>query len=320
MNQKLLDKFLNHQASEKEIQMLKDDPETADFMHLSEQAAALKYSGFKAQENWEVIDDHIKDNAGDRKKYSSHATDKNSVKRLFTLNQGANILWQVAAIFILALGTYFFFSPSNISLINPEGAHQSWTLPDGSQISLNAGSEANYDPESWDSDRTIELDGEAFFDVTKGSTFSVKTNSGVVTVLGTEFNVKVREGQFYVHCFEGLVKVQTSDTTLMLPAGNGMRLDHEQWQKDIVSLGARPDWINGESSFVNSALEAVFEELSRQYAVKITYSKEFTPEMKSERFNGSFTHEDLNIALRSVCEPFGLSFQRTNNQVSIFKN
>ena len=43
MNKKLLDKFLNHQASIQDIEALKSDPETAEFISLSEQATDLKY-------------------------------------------------------------------------------------------------------------------------------------------------------------------------------------------------------------------------------------------------------------------------------------
>jgi ferric-dicitrate binding protein FerR (iron transport regulator) len=316
MNQKLLDKFLNHQASEKEIQMLKDDPETADFISLSEQVADWKYPGFKAQENWRAILQHTQT----QQEESIDTTNKSHFGDIFKLNLTPSFYWRVAAILIIALSTYFFLSPNNTTLITPQGTHQIWNLPDGSQISLNAGSEAYYNQESWNSDRTLELDGEAFFDVTKGSTFSVKTNSGVVTVLGTEFNVKIREDQFSVHCFEGRVKVQTQDTTLMLPAGTGMRLNQGQLISDIVAIGAKPDWMSGESSFENTPLKAVLFELERQYAVNIDYPRGRSTESKPALFSGSFTHEDLSTALKSVCQPFGLSFELSNQNVRIFKD
>lgn len=316
MDQKLLDKFLNHQATDQDIQALKGDPETAALVALSQEVAGLNFEGYKERENWHAINNHIKN----KSEQSLKLQDNSFLGRLFRLSNTPEVIWRVAAVLIIALGTFYFLSPNNMNLVNPEGTHQSWTLPDGSEISLNAGSKANYDPESWNNNRLIELDGEAFFDVIKGSTFSVKTNTGVVTVLGTEFNVKVREGQFYVHCFEGLVKVQTSDTTLMLPAGSGMRLDRGLLQQDRVPIGAKPDWMSGESSFDNMPLPAVLEELGRQYAVNISYNRENSSLVESEKFSGSFTHEDLKIALKSVCQPFGLDFELANNRVRLFKN
>ncbi len=316
MNQKLLDKFLNHQASAEDIQTLKSDPETAAYMSLSEKVAGLKLDGFKSQENWSAIQHHI--HAQGEK--ANDAKNKSYFGGIFKLNLTPSVYWRVAAILIIAVSTYFFLSPNNTTLITPQGTHQIWNLPDGSQISLNAGSEANYHAASWDDNRLIDLDGEAFFDVLKGSTFSVKTSSGLVTVLGTEFNVKVRDDQFYVHCFEGLVKVQTQDTTLMLPAGSGMRLIQGQLLNDIVTIGAKPDWMSGESSFENTPLKAVLFELERQYAVNIDYHPGLLTENEPALFSGSFTHQDLSIALKSVCQPFGLSFELSDQNVRIFKN
>lgn len=316
MDQKLLDKFLNHQATDQDIQALQGDPEMAELVTLSKQVSGLKYKGFQPQENWRVIQNHIKE----KSHVSEKSGDSNIFERLFKLSPTPEVIWRVAAVFIIVLGTYFFLKPNNMALITPQGMHESWTLPDGSEISLNAGSKASYNPESWRDERVIDLDGEAFFDVTKGSTFRVKTSSGVVTVLGTEFNVKIREDQFYVHCFEGLVKVQMSDTTLMLPAGNGIRLYNGRIYQDIVTLGAKPDWMSGESSFDNIPLRAVFDELSRQYAVMIDYNQELSSIVETEMFSGSITHKDLNIALKTVCQPYGLRYEIAPNKVQIYKN
>jgi transmembrane sensor len=316
MDQKLLDKFLNHQATEQDIQSLKGDPETAELVTLSQQVTELKYKGFEQQKNWRVIQNHIKQKSS----ASEKSNDGNVLARLFKLSPAPEVIWRFAAVFVLALGTYFFLSPNNIDLVTPAGTHQIWTLPDGSEISLNAASKASYDPESWNKDRIIELEGEAFFDVTKGSTFSVNTSSGVITVLGTEFNVKVREHQFYVHCFEGLVKVQTADTLLMLSAGNGMRIEDGLLVQDRVTQGARPDWIRGESSFDDAPLTRVLDELARQYDITITYQGELASMIDSALFKGSFTHQDLQIALKSICHPFGLDFELTDGAVILRKN
>ena len=316
MDQKLLDKFLNHQATEQDIQALKGDPETAELVTLSQQVTEIKYKGFEQQKNWRVIQNHIKQKSSASEK--SH--DSNIFGRLFKLSPAPEVIWRVAAVFVLALGTYFFLSPNNIDLVTPAGTHQIWTLPDGSEISLNAASKASYDPESWNKDRIIELEGEAFFDVTKGSTFSVNTSSGVVTVLGTEFNVKVREHEFYVHCFEGLVKVQTADTLLMLSAGNGMRIEGGLLVQDRVPQGARPDWIRGESSFDDAPLTRVLDELARQYDITITYDGQLSPMFDSALFRGSFTHQDLQVALKSICHPFGLDFELADKKVILRKN
>ena len=45
----------------------------------------------------------------------------------------------------------------------------------------------------WKNERSVNLDGEGFFKVAKGSKFDVETSAGTVSVVGTQFNVKNRK-------------------------------------------------------------------------------------------------------------------------------
>jgi Fe2+-dicitrate sensor, membrane component len=65
-------------------------------------------------------------------------------------------------------------------------------------VNLNSSSQLSYSKNKWDSKREVTLNGEAFFKVSKGSTFDVITLNGKVSVLGTQFNVKQRENYFEV--------------------------------------------------------------------------------------------------------------------------
>ncbi|MDR1172126.1 MAG: FecR domain-containing protein [Bacteroidales bacterium] len=74
----------------------------------------------------------------------------------------------------------------------PLGAKSNVTLPDGSLVWLNAGSEITYSPGFGMESRDLQLTGEAFFDVKSDSTkpFNVHTSGITVKALGTRFNVK----------------------------------------------------------------------------------------------------------------------------------
>jgi len=90
------------------------------------------------------------------------------------------------------------------TLTTPKGGMYQITLPDGSRIWLNAGSTLTY-PSQFDSnERVVELEGEAYFDISEqwsvagGKSlralgekipFLVKTSTQTVEVLGTEFNI-----------------------------------------------------------------------------------------------------------------------------------
>lgn len=84
--------------------------------------------------------------------------------------------------------------PTTVALIDVpvvKDANQHLNLPDGSVIELRKGAEVKYS-DDFAQNRTIFLDGEAYFKVENkdGQTFTVKTNTITVTVLGTEFHMK----------------------------------------------------------------------------------------------------------------------------------
>jgi ferric-dicitrate binding protein FerR (iron transport regulator) len=113
------------------------------------------------------------------------------------------ILLRYAAVLVIGIGLTWFFTtqykpkpgiPTSefYKVIVAYGSKSTIELPDGSVVSLNSGSSLKY-PGSFASDnRTVILDGEAFFDVKKNTScpFLVKTKDITVRVLGTKFNVK----------------------------------------------------------------------------------------------------------------------------------
>jgi len=97
---------------------------------------------------------------------------------------------------------------------NPSGIKTVIKLQDGSAVYLNAESSISY-PVDFISDRTIELTGEAFFEVAQdhNSPFKVKTNGIETVALGTSFNVK-----FYEE-FPLEIVLATGKVTVENPAG-----------------------------------------------------------------------------------------------------
>ncbi len=175
------------------------------------------------------------------------------------------------------------------------------TLPDQSVMFLNAGSKAKF-AESWKNERTVELEGQAFFDVQKGKKFIVKTPNGEVEVLGTSFDVFAREKSFRILCHTGKVKVTTSGATQVLEPGQMAVLAQNQLEKSAFDL-QRPDWRSGEFYFNNEPLKGVLDEIARQFNVKINVSG-----IENRVFTGRFTNENLQEALETVCLPMGLKY------------
>ena len=205
----------------------------------------------------------------------------------------------------LTLLIVFFWPSADLGSFSTDFAeNKNIALPDNSHITINAESSIAYDSKTYSSERIIELEGEAFFEVEKGERFVVQTSQGNVEVLGTSFNVYSRDGKFEVICETGKVKVSSSvsDESVILNPGESSRLVDGKllYEKDRMSAS----WRNGTFSFTDNSLERVSEEIERQYNVDIQLDKE----LSEIRYSGFFELGDLNKALESVLWPLGLEY------------
>jgi ferric-dicitrate binding protein FerR (iron transport regulator) len=219
-------------------------------------------------------------------------------------------LLRVAAMLTIVVGGYLIFSfyqPATIETSIAESKEV--LLPDSSIVILNSVSKITYNKRTWESNRNLELTGEAFFKVKKGSKFNVNTSSGTVSVLGTQFNVKQRKDFFEVVCYEGLVSVNSSGGNNRLPAFNSIRIIDGKLIKSQFDNEAEPVWLNNESAFTSVPFHQVTGEFERQYNVKIV-PKDVDMEVL---FTGRFTHDDMILALKSITIPQNISYQITED-------
>ena len=215
-----------------------------------------------------------------------------------------------AAIVVITLGLYYVFTSQNQTTITTQIAQkETVALPDQSQVTLNAISSISYSKDTWNEKREVSLEGEAFFKVAKGAKFDVLTHDGIVSVLGTSFNVKQRDQFFEVSCYEGLVSVSYHNKLIKLPAGNTFRLDHSIETEGTIS-GEGPQWIANRSVFSNVAIIEVFKELERQYDVQIDISTIDSTIL----FSGGFEHSDLTNALTAITGPLRMTYTTQNKR------
>jgi len=247
----------------------------------------------------------------DKNKTKKNITSKiqQKPKKLFHLN------WYAAAAVVILLftGAYFFNTALPVHAQTNFGERKTFALNDGSEAVLNAKSFIQY-PKKWNDKRELDLHGEAFFKVKKGKSFTVNTNNGTVTVLGTQFDVNSRPDYFLVKCYEGKVRVIQNGDTIFLSKGKAYQNCHSNI--DLWDFNTnKPNWFKGESDFKSVPLNMVINELENQYEIKIKSNKIDT----SQIFTGSFGHKDLNIALKSVFLPMGINFKIENKKVFLSK-
>jgi transmembrane sensor len=215
--------------------------------------------------------------------------------------------WWYAAASVAAMVALVWMLLPNATLTQVAQLEKStapYTLPDGSTVWLNASSTMEFDADQWSEERSLKLTGEAFFQVQKGSEFTVSTASGEVTVLGTSFNVYSRGSDFEVDCFTGKVRVADKSSSVELTPGE-RAIKASAGIEEIVFVGTdQPGWKSGNYEYVDAPVQRVFSELELQTGVKVVSDL-----ISDMTFTGEFNIDNLEVALATICLPLDLNFE-----------
>lgn len=174
----------------------------------------------------------------------------------------------------------------------PRGEKSMVTLPDGSQVWLNASSRLVYVTFS-DKLRQVEMEGEAFFRIAKNANapFVVKTDECEVEVLGTEFNVMAYEdfGRKEITLVSGQVKVSTADRQVMLKPGQSLDLKDNKFSVRDVNASLATGWVDNKFIFQNIPFSELISRLENWYDVDIEMDKSHFEDIN---FTGTFKNEE----------------------------
>ncbi len=229
--------------------------------------------------------------------------------------------YAAAAVVVLLAGWFLLRPPTNewTTVTTPMAQKVVHDLPDGSEVWLNAGSEMRYRAATFLDDRTLELKGEGYFDVERGSSFEVQTTNGNVRVLGTTFTVFSRDEQLEVRCYTGRVGVDYAgdEAEEVLEAGDVVTvLDQQLSRSKLEDSVEIPEWTRGNSRFRDANFSEVIAELERQYDLQISYP----PALDTiSGYNGGFPHRDLETALRVVFSYVGHEYKVDGTKVEVFQ-
>lgn len=161
-----------------------------------------------------------------------------------------------------------------MTLSTPRGGQYQIVLSDGTKVWLNADTRLTYPDKFTESQRLVELDGEAYFEVTKsaGRPFIVMTAKEKIEVLGTHFNVYSypNELESKVSLQEGKVKVSVpTGKEKVLAPGQQAVVDGENLHVQQVAIEESISWKNDEFMFNNEPLGTVLKQVARWYDVDI---------------------------------------------------
>ena len=204
------------------------------------------------------------------------------------------------------------------------GERKQYTLPDGSEVMLNAESEIRF-PSLFlltDTLRRVYLNGEAFFSVEKDQNrpFVVHTAHSQTRVLGTRFNLKAYEKERFTELVVEEGKVKFSDTNskqhLILTASQRAVMDGSDLAiRENVYADRYFAWKENKLVFENQSLTSIAADLERWYGVEVTIENN---RFKNNRYTGSFVARPISEVLETMGYAVGFKFAVTGKKVIIY--
>jgi ferric-dicitrate binding protein FerR (iron transport regulator) len=196
----------------------------------------------------------------------------------------------------------------------PRGGQYQITLIDGTKVWLNADTKLTYPSRFKGEARIVELEGEAYFDVSplivQGNKipFLVKTAQQEIEVLGTQFNVSAYpddDDDTQTTLVEGAVRVYSGQTILLLKPGEQGISNAKGLNKKAVDVGQYIAWKNNEFVFEETELKEALKMLSRWYDFDINLNNIFP----KTHLYGSISREKNLTEVLKIMESSGLKFK-----------
>ncbi len=245
------------------------------------------------------------------------------------------ILLSAAAVLVVAItGLLFMFrfytktpAPVTYSTITTgKGERKKLTLPDGTMLTMNAGTTISIPSNFGDNTRELTLTGQGTFDIQQDTKhpFIIHTGKIRTVVLGTAFDIKAYPGEksLQVAVLNGKVRIEkqeddhneilapgiTKDQLLTYEESSGK---HELKHCKAADIAG---WQQNRLFFEQATLEEIAQVLERQYNTHITL---IGRAKHSCRYTLQLKNETLNNALQLIGQLSGMSYQVNNNEIKI---
>ncbi|WP_163708042.1 FecR family protein [Mangrovibacterium lignilyticum] len=215
-----------------------------------------------------------------------------------------------------------FFSLNSLQPVqkaqNTQLAAQQTILPDSSTVVLKTNSSIKYHERLIDGARLVKLDGEAFFEVTKGKKFQVDFPGGEIEVLGTKFNIQAYSKNVgRVDCYEGAVRLTINKNEFLLTRGK--------------AISFTPNSIDGPFDFSTDVVTNIsnnlyhwadrpLREILTLICAREGYQLQASETILGKRFTGSLNLNNSKLALTILTKAMNLDYDLTNKQLSIVEN
>lgn len=307
-NDTFLARWLNGELSEEELDKFKSHKDYKAYKKIADKSADFQMPSRDKEKGWASLSKAMQ-------------TKEQPITNAKVRTLGNWWKYAVAASLVLFLAYWGVIRSDD--LINYQtiaGQQEIFTLPDGSTARLNSDSKISFDESDFQQERVLQLQGEAFFSVIKGSSFIVESDNGDVKVLGTSFNVRSRNNKIEVSCYTGKVGLSFnnfSSTEVLNPGDQLVASSKQITQKNKVDLNnIVPGWTKGQTTFNKASFVEVIEEMERQFDIEITYPDEIKD---LPAYNGGFPNDDLDAALNIIFSSIGYQYKISGKKVVLSK-
>lgn len=236
-----------------------------------------------------------------------------------------------AVFFILGCAALIFFlnrtkmAPAEVfyELSTNAGERKTLTLTDGTRIFLNNTGKIKYARQYTGKQRTVYLDGEAFFEVThnRDKPFIVVSGKIKVNVLGTSFNVSAyhSDPEIAVTVASGKVGVVEKGKSKAWMLDPGQQLSYSKATSAILTRTVKPTdftgWTDGKLVFNNERMEVICSQLSRSYGVHFNILK---PLINNKRISLKIDNENINTIVKILSLTGGFQYNIQGKEIKIW--
>jgi len=204
------------------------------------------------------------------------------------------------------------------------GGYSSFLLPDETKVYVNSGTKLIYPIRFTGKTREVEVDGEAYFEVTKDEEkpFIVKTDHISVKVLGTSFNLKSYSSDTtsILSLVSGSVEYQIngSDESFRLKPNEQMIFTKNTGKTEIKNFNTEYliAWKDGNLSFAKTTLEELCKILEQRFGYKIIIENK---ELSKMVLTGSFSNNENIFQILDVIKISKDISYHLNNDVIVIK-
>jgi len=211
--------------------------------------------------------------------------------------------------------------PAFNTIKTPVGGQYRVVLSDGTKVWLNSGSSIKFPVTFMGNERSVEIEGEAYFEVAKDKKrpFKVLSDDQVVEVLGTHFNVNAYrdEANIKTTLAEGSVKVSSNGISNTITPGQQVRLSRKSHDMNVVAVDteAAISWKDGLFVFNNEDIHSIMRKISRWYGVDVVFQNDI-----NENFGGVISKfENVSQVLKLLEVTETIHFKIEKRRITVMK-